>query len=70
MIGRRVEITSTGGIVYRGIVRSIKDADDLGELFELARRGDPAYRRLVYVVDRAAQVREVDDDYESPKLAR
>lgn len=62
MIGRHVEIMSTGGIVYRGIVRNITNADEVGELFELARWDDPTYRRLVYVVDRTAQVRELDDD--------
>ena len=70
MIGRHVEITSSGGILYRGIVHSIHGVDEQGELFELARWDDPTYRRLVYVVDRGAQVREVDDDGASPALAR
>jgi len=61
MIGRRVEILSTGGIQYFGIVRAIKDGGELGELFELG-SDDPEYRRLVYVVDRAAQIREIAAD--------
>lgn len=60
MIGRRVEITSTGGIVYWGVVRAIRPAAELGELFELGSE-DPGYRRLVYVSDRTAQIREIPE---------
>lgn len=60
MVGKHVEICSTGGIVYRGVVRMVRDAGQLGELFELASLDDPAYRRLVYVTDRQAQIRKVD----------
>jgi hypothetical protein len=57
MLGREVEITSTAGIVYRGIVRAIRDGGELGELFELGSAQDAAYQRLVYVSDRRAQIR-------------
>ena len=45
------------GMLYRGVVRNVRDGRELGELFELGSRHDPAYRRLVYVTDRPAQVR-------------
>jgi hypothetical protein len=60
MIGRHVEITSTGGIVYGGRIRTIRAAGTLGELFELG-SDDPGYRRLVYVADRTTQIRELPD---------
>lgn len=66
MIGKHVEIRSTGGIVYRGVVRIVRDAGNLGELFELASLDDPEYHRLVYVADRQAQIRKVDDKGISP----
>jgi hypothetical protein len=62
MIGRSVEIRSTAGIVYQGVVRSIRPDDELGELFELASARIADYRRLVYVTDRLAQIREIEDD--------
>ena len=61
MIGRNVEIRSVAGILYRGIVRSIRPDEELGELFELASARTADYRRLVYVTDRLAQIREVED---------
>jgi hypothetical protein len=59
ILGRAVQIRSNAGIVYRGIVRAIRDGDELGELFELGSAEDRDYRRLVYVTDRAAQVQEI-----------
>ena len=59
MLGRRVEITSTAGIAYRGVVKAIRDGGELGELFELGSTEDPAYQRLVYVSDRYAQIRAI-----------
>lgn len=61
LIGSDVEICSISGIAYRGVVNSIRDKEDLGELFELASAHDPTYRRLVYVVDRCAQIRHIED---------
>jgi hypothetical protein len=60
MIGRSVEIRSTAGILYHGIVRSIRLDTELGELFELCSARTADYRRLVYVTDRLAQIREVE----------
>jgi hypothetical protein len=59
MVGRNVEVRSGGGMCYYGIVRSVRAADGLGELFELGAPGDTGYQRLVYVADRAAQIREL-----------
>lgn len=59
ILGRAVEIRSSGGIVYRGIVRAIRDDQELGELFELGSAEDRDYQRLVYVTDRVAQVQEI-----------
>lgn len=60
MVGRNVEICSAGGVLYSGVVRAIHDGGQLGELFELGSDDDSDYRRLVYVVDRAAQIRPLD----------
>ena len=57
MLGRAVEIRSNGGIVYRGVVRAVRDAGVFGDLFELTSADDPSYRRLVFVNDRRAQIR-------------
>ena len=59
MLGRVVEIHSVAGMVYDGVVRSIRPADELGELFELGSDSNPHYQRLIHVVDRAVQSREV-----------
>ena len=61
MIGRNVEIRSTAGIVYHGIIRTIDDRGSLGELFELGPAENPEYCRLVYVTDRRAQIQEIDE---------
>jgi hypothetical protein len=53
------ERSSTGGMRYRGSVRSIRYDRDLGELFELGSSVDAGHRRLVYVTDRRVQIREV-----------
>jgi hypothetical protein len=60
MIGRRVEIRSRAGTVYRGVVRSIRDGGTLGEIIELGSAEDPEYQRLVFVTDRTTQVAESD----------
>jgi hypothetical protein len=60
MLGRKVEVRSGAGMRYYGVVRSIRAADGLGELFELGASDDAAYQRLVYVADRSAQIRELD----------
>lgn len=62
MLGRNVEIRSTAGIVYHGIVRSIARSDDAGELFELCSADDRQYQRFVYVAERRAQIREIERD--------
>jgi hypothetical protein len=62
MVGRSVEVRSAAGILYYGIVRSIRRDGGLGELFELGSSEGSDYQRLVYVTDRAAQVRDVDLD--------
>lgn len=59
MLGRNVEVRSGAGVCYYGVVRSIRAAAGLGELFELGARDNAAYQRLVYVVDRSAQIREI-----------
>lgn len=61
LIGREVEIHSVSGIPYHGVVVRIEDRGDLGELFELGSVTDPSYHRLVYVVDRPAQIRWTAD---------
>jgi hypothetical protein len=61
LLGRRVEIGSVAGIRYRGVVRSIRDAGELGELFELGSDQDASYQRFVYVVDRLVQVDLLED---------
>lgn len=60
IIGRSVKICSTGGIVYRGIVKAIRSDAEFGELFELCSAQNSEDRRLVYIVDRQAQIRKVD----------
>jgi hypothetical protein len=60
MLGRHVEIRSVNGMAYSGVVDTIRDGGELGELFELGSRQDPRYRRLVYVVDRLVQIRHLD----------
>jgi hypothetical protein len=57
IVGDEVIVRSAAGIEYAGHVRSIRQLDDGGELFELGRYGDVAYQRFVYVSDRALQVR-------------
>lgn len=56
MIGRAAEIISVNGVRYQGIVIAIRDRGEAGELFELGSHESPAYRRLVFVTDRRAQV--------------
>ena len=60
MKGRSVEIRSTGGMVYCGVVRSIRHTGGSGELFELGSAENPEYQRLVHVTDRRAQIREIE----------
>jgi hypothetical protein len=62
VIGRSVEIRSGAGIVYCGVVRSIEHYGDDGELFELGSAEDDRYQRLVFVTDRALQIRELGPD--------
>lgn len=62
MIGRCVEVRSTNGIVYSGMVIGIRDSGELGELFELGLSEKADYQRLVYVTDRRVQIRTLDDD--------
>jgi hypothetical protein len=56
--GQVVEITSRGGIVYRGTVREIRRSDD-GEIFVLDRAEQYVGEWLVYVTERAEQIRLV-----------
>ena len=64
MLGRSVQVRSPAGIVYYGVVRSIREGNGLGELFELGADGvsSTGYQRLVYVTDRAAQVSELEPE--------
>ena len=62
MLGRSVEVRSPAGILYYGIVRSIRRNGGLGELFELGATDGSAYQRLVYVTDRTVQIRELGCD--------
>ena len=57
ILGCLVEIRSLAGIAYRGVVRSIRPGDEFGELFVLGSDENAEYQRLVYVVDRAVQIR-------------
>lgn len=59
MLGRRVEIRSLGGIVYDGVIRSIRDAGDFGEIFELGSEINEHYQRFIHVTDRLVQIREI-----------
>jgi hypothetical protein len=59
MLGELVEIRSVAGIAYSGVVRSIRPADELGELFELGSDSNPEYQRFIHVVDRAVQIQEI-----------
>jgi hypothetical protein len=61
ILGRAVEIRSVAGIVYSGIVKSVRPDEELGELFELSSERSAEYRRLVYVADRLAQIRDLED---------
>lgn len=58
LLGRPVSVTSVGGIEYSGIVKEVHDRGADGELFVLGSESDPDYQRLVFVLDRQAQVRE------------
>ena len=60
LIGRSVELLSPAGISYRGVVTAIHPSEGLGELFVLGSADGSTYQRLVYVEDRAAQVRDAD----------
>jgi hypothetical protein len=62
MLGRNVEVSSPAGILYYGIVRSIRRNGGLGELFELGSTDGSPYQRLVYVTDRTIQIREIGRD--------
>ena len=59
LLGRAVEIFSVNGIRYEGVVMSIRDRGEMGELFELGSHDDPTYHRLVYVTDRLVQIRDL-----------
>jgi hypothetical protein len=65
ILGRAVEIRSVAGIVYSGIVKSVRPDGELGELFELSSERSAEYRRLVYVADRLAQIRDLEDTEEA-----
>jgi hypothetical protein len=65
ILGRAVEIRSVAGIVYSGIVRSVRPDGEFGELFELGSARSADYRRLVYVADRLAQIRDLEDAEEA-----
>jgi hypothetical protein len=60
VVGKIVEARSVGGVSYAGVVRAVRYAGELGELFELGSPDDPGYRRLVLVADRATDLRELD----------
>lgn len=62
MLGRLVEIRSLADIVYHGVIRSIRDAGELGELFELGSDTNDQYQRFIHVVDRLVQIREFDSE--------
>ncbi len=58
LAGRLLEITSRGGIVYRGTVCEIRPSGD-GEMFVLVPADRHAGERLVFVTDRVEQIRLV-----------
>jgi hypothetical protein len=60
LLGHLVEIRSVAGILYEGRVRSIKQVDDLGELFELGSDANATFQRFIHVVDRLVQIRKTD----------
>jgi hypothetical protein len=62
ILGCVVEICSSAGIVYRGIVRTIWQKGEFGELFELGCDDDTTYRRLVFVTDRRTQIYRLASD--------
>lgn len=62
LIGRYVEIRSINGMPYRGVINTIRNQGELGELFELGSPQNPTYQRLVYVVDRPVQIRHLTGD--------
>jgi hypothetical protein len=62
MLGRLVEIRSVAGIVYQGVIRSIRPVEGLGEVFELGSDKNTAYQRFVHVVDRLVQIVTIQPD--------
>ena len=60
MLGVMVEIRSVAGIAYYGVVRSVRDAGELGEIFELGSETNEQYQRFIHVVDRLVQIQEID----------
>jgi hypothetical protein len=60
LIGKRIDVRSAGGILYSGIVLSIRRDGSGGEIFELETGHRPSYRRFVQVKNRAAQIRALD----------
>jgi hypothetical protein len=65
LLGHLLVVRSIAGIVYRGVVRSIRPADDLGELFELGSDTNAKYQRYIHVVDRTVQIREIHQEPDS-----
>jgi hypothetical protein len=62
LLGRLVEIHSVAGIVYEGCVRSIKQVEDIGEIFELGSDVNADFQRFIHVVDRLVQIRRIGRD--------
>ena len=60
LLGHLVEIHSVGGIVYEGRVRSIKQLEDIGEIFELRSDTSADFQRFIHVVDRLVQIHEIE----------
>jgi hypothetical protein len=59
LLGRLVEIHSVAGILYEGLIRSIRQVEDVGEIFELGSDANADYQRFIHVVDRLVQIREI-----------
>ena len=59
LLGRLVEIHSVAGIAYEGRIRSIKQVEDIGEIFELRSDANGDFQRFIHVVDRLVQIRAI-----------
>jgi hypothetical protein len=59
LLGRLVKIHSVAGIAYEGRIRSIRQVEDIGEIFELGSDANADYQRFIHVVYRVVQIHEI-----------